>query len=65
MSEEAGRDDYRYAYSRLTDTWYRVDQWEWRNKAKGQIIAKSKTEVNRDDVPEKWTKGVAERVNDD
>jgi len=55
----------RYAYSRLTDTWYLVDEWEWRNKSKGQIVAKSKTEVDRGDVPEKWIKGVAERVSND
>ena len=61
MTETPSGEDNRYAYSRLTDTWYRVDEWEWRNEAKGQMIAKSKTEVNRDDVPQKWISGVQER----
>ena len=65
MSETPSGEGERYGYSRLTDTWYRVDEWEWRNKAKGQIIAKSKREVKRDDVPRKWLKGVAEDVSDD
>jgi len=61
MSETSSGEGERYAYSRLTDTWYRVDEWEWRNKPKGQMIAKLKTEVNRDDVPQKWISGVEER----
>jgi len=54
-------DSERYAYSLLTDTWYRVTEWEWRDRDKGQIIAKSKTEVAREDVPQGWLNGTEER----
>jgi hypothetical protein len=57
----SGEIDHRYGYSRLTDTWYRVDDWEVHNEEKGQIVAKSKNEVDRDDVPQHWINGVEER----
>jgi len=53
--------DTRYAYSRLTDTWYEVDEWEWHDKENDQLIAKSKTEVDRENVPQKWIDAVEER----
>ena len=48
MSEQAER----YAYSRLTDTWYLVSEWDWHDRDNGQMIAKSKTEVDRSQVPD-------------
>jgi len=59
--QEESELDHRYAYSQLTDTWYRVDDWEVHNEEKGQIVAKSKTEVKREDVPQHWIDGVEER----
>lgn len=53
--------EFRYAYSKLTDTWYRVDEWEWHDKENEQLVSKSKTEVDREDVPDKWIDGVKER----
>ena len=44
----------RYGYSKMTDTWYRVDEWDWHDKEKGQIRAREKTEVDREEVPQHW-----------
>jgi hypothetical protein len=54
MTDTPTHEDHRYGYSTLTDTWYRVDDWEVLNPEKGQIVAKSKTEVAREDVPQHW-----------
>lgn len=51
--------DPRYAYSALTDTWYRVTEYE--ELGDGQIRAKSKEEVPREDVPQRWLDATEER----
>jgi len=51
----------RYAYSKLTDTWYKVTDWKWINKEKGQMKTYEKEEVKRENVPEKWLGAVDER----
>jgi len=52
----------RYCYSRLTDSWYRVTDWE--DLGDGQIRAKSKDEVDREEVPQKWIEATDERSRD-
>lgn len=42
----------RYAYSKLTDTWYVVHDWE--HVEGDKIIANGKEEVDRDEVPQEW-----------
>ena len=42
----------RYSYSPLSDTYYWVDEWEERGE--GRIIAKTKTEIEPDEVPDGW-----------
>ena len=42
-----------YAYSRLTDSWYLVDDYE-RAGDDGRIVAKSKQPVDRENVPQEW-----------
>jgi len=42
----------RYGYSRMTGTWYLLHDWE--DKGDGKVVAKGKTEVDREDVPQKW-----------
>jgi hypothetical protein len=49
----------KYGYSRLTDTWYRVTEWE--DLGGGKIKAKSKKEVPREDVPQEWIEATKER----
>lgn len=52
-------DAERYAYSRLSDTWYIVHDWE---RVEGdKIIANSKEEVPREDVPQEWLDATDER----
>jgi len=46
-----------YAYSELTDTWYRVHDYE-EVGPNGKIVANGKTEVNQEDVPEHWQKAI-------
>lgn len=41
--------DFRYAYSRVTDTWYIVTEWDDREGS--GIVAHSKEEVDRSEVP--------------
>lgn len=53
----------RYGYSRMTDTWYRV--YAWKNLGDGKIQAKSKEEVSRDDVPQRWLDAVDEKPYDE
>ncbi|ELZ05305.1 hypothetical protein [Natrialba aegyptia] len=48
----------RFAYSRLTDTWYRVTAWT--DLGEGRIQSHSKEAVDREEVPEEWTEGVEE-----
>jgi len=45
-------EDPIYAKSELTDSWYRV--WEYERKDGENIIAKSKTEVSKEEVPDQW-----------
>jgi hypothetical protein len=49
--------DEVYAYSELTDTWYRVDDYEEAGPD-GKIVANGKTEVDQEDVPEHWQKAI-------
>lgn len=61
MSEKHHREaGQRYGYSNLTDTWYCVDEWEVVDAEKGHIIAKSKTEVARENVPQHYLDAVEE-----
>lgn len=55
--------DPRYAYSMMTDTWYRVSDYE--DLGGDQILAKSKEEVDREDVPQAWIEAVDERGDSD
>jgi hypothetical protein len=55
--------DPRYAYSKLTDTWYRVTEYDVLDR--GRIQAREKEEVPRDEVPEAWLEAVEERDRDD
>ena len=52
----------RYAYSQLTDTWYLLHDWE--DLGDGQIRAKSKEPVGREEVPQQWIDGVNERIRE-
>jgi len=49
--------DEAYAYSELTDTWYRVHDYE-EVGPNGKIVANGKTEVDVEDVPERWQKAI-------
>lgn len=51
--------DPRYAYSGLTDTWYRVTEWD--DLGDGQIRAREKEQVDRDEVPQRWLDATEER----
>lgn len=53
-------DSVRYGYSQLTDTWYRVSDWE--DLGEGRIRAKAKEEVDRSEVPPEWIEATDERV---
>jgi hypothetical protein len=53
--------EQRYAYSKLTDTWYLVREWKVLDAEKGHILAKDKEEVDREEVPQHWLDGVEER----
>lgn len=48
----------RYGYSDLTDTWYRVTEWEDVGDGTGKMIAKSKEEVPEVAVPNVFKGGV-------
>lgn len=48
----------RYGYSRLTGRWYRVTDWE--DLGDGKIVAKSKEEVPREEVPEAFLEATNE-----
>jgi len=45
-----------YAYSKVTDSWYRVSEYEQKDGDK--IIAKEKREVDKDDVPQEWINAI-------
>ena len=49
----------RYAYSRMTDTWYLVHDYE--DHGDGKLVANSKTEVDRSDVPQEVLDATEER----
>lgn len=49
--------DEVYARSPMTDTWYRVTDYEEAGPG-GKIVAKSKEEVEREEVPEEWQKAI-------
>jgi hypothetical protein len=55
--------DEVYARSPMTDTWYRVTEYEERGE-NGQIVAKQKEEVDREDVPEEWQKAILNNMED-
>lgn len=46
-----------YAYSEMTDTWYRVDDYEEAGPD-GKIVANGKTPVDESEVPERWKKAI-------
>lgn len=51
-----------YAYSRVTDTWYRVTEYD---RVEGEkIVAKEKVEVDREAVPQAWLDATDERPLD-
>lgn len=54
--------DDHYAYSKLTDTWYQVHDYEHVDGNK--IVAKSKTEVPRAEVPDDVLERTDERSYD-
>lgn len=58
MAKSEPQDD-RYAYSRLSDTWYRVFDYEYVEGDK--IIANGKEEVPREDVPQEWLESIDDR----
>lgn len=63
MTEETNADNDstdRYGYSQLTDTWYRVTDWD--DLGDGKIQAKSKEEVDREDVPQEWVDATEKRL---
>jgi len=47
-----------YAYSRLTDTYYRVTEYD--DLGGGQIRAQSKEKIEREAVPEAWLEALEE-----
>lgn len=51
--------DPRYAYSMLTDTWYRVTDYD--DLGDGKIVAKNKEPVDREEVPKAWLDATEER----
>lgn len=53
-------DGYRYGYSQMTDTWYRVTDWEYAGD--GKIVAKSKTKVPKEEVPADWLTATLRRT---
>lgn len=55
-------DTNRYGYSQLTDTWYRVTDWD--DLGDGKIRAKSKEEVDREDVPREWIEATEEAIEE-
>lgn len=59
MTDESTGGSERYGYSRMTDTWYRVTEWE--DLGDGKIKAKSKKRVPREDVPQEWIEATDER----
>jgi hypothetical protein len=61
-SSEYTDDNQRYGYSKLTDTWYILHDWE---RLEGEkVVAKSKEEVPREEVPQKWIDATDERPVD-
>ena len=59
-TESEASNDEHYAYSKMTDSWYRIHDYEVAGD-NGQIIANGKTEVDRDEVPEEQRQRVEER----
>jgi len=56
-------DDPRYGRSPITGTWYRLHDYE--DLGDGKVVAKGKTEVSREDVPQHWIDATEERDLDD
>jgi uncharacterized Zn finger protein len=50
--------DPAYAYSPLTETWYRV--WQYDRIGDGQIRATDKEAVDRGEVPQRWIEATEE-----
>lgn len=42
----------RYGFSKVTGTWYLLHDWE--DKGDGKVVAKGKTEVDREEVPQEF-----------
>lgn len=49
MTQNDNGDTEHFAYSQLTDTWYRVFDYE--DRGNGRIVANGKGEVDENDVP--------------
>jgi len=49
--------DEIYAYSEVTDTWYKVHDYKEAGPG-GKIVANGKTEVDQEEVPEEWQKAI-------
>jgi hypothetical protein len=50
----------RFGYSQVSDTWYRIDEFD--DHGDGKITAKSKTEIDRAEVPEACLEATEERA---
>ena len=63
MSESSIAQGERYAYSRITESWYRVTAWK--DLGDGKIQAQSKEEVPREEVPKEYLDATEERGYDE
>ena len=63
MSDKSASGVEQYAYSFLTDTWYRVHDWE--DRGDGKILSQSKEEVSAEEVPDRWLDAAGERGDRD
>lgn len=54
--------DPAYAHSPMTDTWYRV--WDYERLGDGEIQATDKEEVGREEVPQRWIEATEERTSE-
>jgi len=54
--------DEVYSKSPLTGKWYRVTDWDEAGE-NGKIVAKSKEEVDREEVPDHWIKAIENNLD--
>lgn len=55
-------EDTRYGYSWVTDTWYKV--YDWEDREGDMILAENKEEVPREEVPQRYLDATDERPDD-